>query len=134
MVTTMATRWKKENGYLVSPLARKFLRNPVSKMAGSVVFAPLFGLKGRLNFPTDCLSHRAACVKTTSARDIDRTGQVTRENDALPLALHHRIRDRDSREQHARIGMFGSRVQLVAIRNFDNFPKIHHRNTIRDVS
>jgi hypothetical protein len=52
----------------------------------------LFLFQGRSDFAADSLGFPAAWVKTASTGRLDRTGNITFEDDAFALSLNGRIR------------------------------------------
>ena len=62
---------------------------------------------------------RAARVEYAAGRRVHRAGHVTRQDDALAMLLHDRIRNRHRREKCPRIRVQRILVQLVAVGNLD---------------
>src|SRR5215208_4983011 len=76
---------------------------------------------------------RATRPKPTPTRGVYRAGQVSREDYPLPFALVVRVWDGHGGEEGAGVGMQRVRVELVAVRQFDQLAEVHHPDAVADV-
>src|SRR5713226_9284925 len=79
------------------------------------------------------LRARAAGPEPTARRWIDRRGDVTLEDHALPRSLDERIRDRNRRKQRTRVRVARTPVELLAGRNLHDLAEVHDRDAVGDV-
>ena len=61
------------------------------------------------------------------------TGQVSLQNDPMPLFLDHRVGDRNGREQGLRVRVQGVAVQRVTVRQLHDLAQIHDSHAVTDV-
>src|SRR5216683_451123 len=79
------------------------------------------------------LRARAAGPEPTARRWIDRRGDVTLEDHALPRSLDERIRDWNRRKQRTRVRVARTPVELLTGRNLHDLAEVHDRNAVGDV-
>lgn len=102
----------------------------VTEMAGRLV--PMATLPQlRLCLPAEVARVRAAWVEVAAPGRIDRGRNFTLQG--LVLELPMRVGDRDSIQQGFRVGMARLLVECACGSQFDNPPKIHHRDPVADM-
>src|SRR5579859_1895793 len=82
----------------------------------------------------DVLGERAAWLQTAAFRRFDRTGDIACQNDPLPFAFDHRIRDRNRTQERPGVRVQRLLVESVAGGDLDNLADVHHRHAVRDVA
>ena len=75
---------------------------------------------------------RAARPEAAARRRRDRARDVTLQHDPRPRPLNVRVRHDRRRQQRLRVGVLGSREQLVARRELDDLAEVHHRDPIAE--
>ena len=82
----------------------------------------------------ELLRARAARVEATAARRVDRARDVPREHERGATSAEPRVRDRDGREERARVRMPRRRVQVARAGQLDELPEVHHGDAVGDVA
>src|SRR5215212_10622115 len=60
-------------------------------------------------------------------------GQIPGDDYSLAFALVVRVRDGHRREEGAGVGVQRVRVELIAVRQFDQLAEVHHPDAVADV-
>src|SRR5712692_1770338 len=95
--------------------------------------ARLQTLRAAAPLPRNAVARAGSGSGTTARRWIDRRGDVTLEDHALPRSLDERIRDRNRRKQRTSVRVARTPVELLTGRSLHDLAEVHDRNSVGDV-
>jgi len=90
--------------------------------------------KGRRLLRTARLRQRTPRAKRAADRRVKGARDFSREDDALPRALHSRVGDGNCGEESPRVRVKGIPVELVARRHLYEVAEVHHADAIGEVA